>query len=123
MKTQKMMLIVVSLLVLFSMLLASCAPAATETAVPPEEAEEPTEAEEPEEPAAEEPTTVEVWFHSGKGEERDVLDAQVKDFNEMQDEIFIDAVQLPELEIVRIALVNLVAGDEDLIRVDLGQIE
>ena len=97
MKYQKTMLFMVSLFVLFSMLLVSCAPAATETAAPPpEEAEEPAEAEEPEEPTAEEPTTVEVWFHSGKGEERDVLDAQVKDFNAMQDEIFIDAVQLPE---------------------------
>lgn len=46
-------------------------------------------------PAAE-AVTVEVWFHSGKGEEREVLDAQVADFNAMQDEVVIDAVQLPE---------------------------
>jgi multiple sugar transport system substrate-binding protein len=43
-----------------------------------------------------EPITVEIWFHSGKGEERDVLNAQVEDFNAMQDEYEIDAVQLPE---------------------------
>ena len=43
-----------------------------------------------------EPVTIEVWFHSGKGEERDVLDAQVADFNAMQQEVIIDAVQLPE---------------------------
>ena len=43
-----------------------------------------------------EPVTVEVWFHSGKGEEREVLDAQVKDFNAMQGDVIIDAVQLPE---------------------------
>lgn len=41
--------------------------------------------------------TVTVWFHSGKGEERQVLDAQVKAFNEAQaGKIKIDAVQLPE---------------------------
>jgi len=40
--------------------------------------------------------TVEVWFHSGKGEEREVLDAQVEEFNAMQDAIVIDAIQLPE---------------------------
>jgi multiple sugar transport system substrate-binding protein len=42
------------------------------------------------------PVTVSVWFHSGKGEERDVLNAQIKDFNSMQDNIVIEAVQLPE---------------------------
>jgi len=46
--------------------------------------------------AADEPVTVEVWFHSGKGEEREVLDAQVEEFNSSQDAIVIDAVQLPE---------------------------
>ncbi len=98
MKFQKTLLIVVSSLVLLAMLLGSCSSPTPEAEVPaPEEVEQP--AEEPaeaEEPSAAEPTSVEVWFHSGKGEERDVLDAQVKDFNAMQDEIFIDAVQLPE---------------------------
>ena len=58
---------------------------------------EPTVVEEPvvEEPVAES-ITVDVWFHSGKGEERDVLDAQVTSFNEMQDEVFVNAIQLPE---------------------------
>jgi len=43
-----------------------------------------------------EPVTIEVWFHSGKGEERAVLDAQVKDFNAMQNEVIVKAVRLPE---------------------------
>lgn len=43
-----------------------------------------------------EPVTVEVWFHSGKGEEREVLDAQVEDFNAMQNEVIVKAVRLPE---------------------------
>lgn len=43
-----------------------------------------------------EPVTIEVWFHSGKGEEREVLDAQVKDFNAMQNEVIVKAVRLPE---------------------------
>ncbi len=48
------------------------------------------------EEAPEGPVTVEVWFHSGKGEERDVLDAQVEEFNTMQSEVVIEAVRLPE---------------------------
>lgn len=42
------------------------------------------------------PVTIEVWFHSGKGEEREVLDAQVEDFNAMQNEVIVKAVRLPE---------------------------
>lgn len=81
----------ISILVVVSMLLVACG----ETSAPVEE--EPA-GEEPavEEPVAAEPVTVDVWFHSGKGEEREVLDAQVTTFNEMQDEIIINAVQLPE---------------------------
>ena len=45
---------------------------------------------------AADPVTIEVWFHSGKGEERDVLKAQVEDFNAMQNEVIVKAVQLPE---------------------------
>jgi len=43
-----------------------------------------------------EPVTIEVWFHSGKGEEREVLDAQVEDFNAMQNQVIVKAVRLPE---------------------------
>ncbi len=43
-----------------------------------------------------EPVTIEVWFHSGKGEEREVLDAQIEDFNAMQKEVIVKAVRLPE---------------------------
>jgi len=88
-------------LVVMSLIASACvvpAPPAAE-APPAEEAapaeEEAAEEVEEEAPAAE-PVTVEVWFHSGKGEERDVLDAQVEDFNAMQDEVIIDAVILPE---------------------------
>lgn len=42
------------------------------------------------------PVTIEVWFHSGKGEERAVLNAQVREFNAMQDEVFVKLVELPE---------------------------
>lgn len=41
-------------------------------------------------------TQVKLWFHSGRGSERDVINDQVRRFNAMQDEIEIIAVQLPE---------------------------
>jgi multiple sugar transport system substrate-binding protein len=75
-----------TLLVIVSTLVMACGAPATE-APPAEEEEAPAEAE---------PVTIEVWFHSGKGEERDVLDAQVEDFNAMQDEVIVEAVLLPE---------------------------
>ena len=83
-----------SILVLLVMVVAlvACGGPSEEPAVEEPAAEEPAV----EEPVAAEPVTVEVWFHSGKGEEREVLDAQVSDFNAMQDAIVIDAVQLPE---------------------------
>lgn len=96
MRTKKVLFYTMILLLVSSMLLAACQSSAPTEAPAEPEMEEPAEPEEPEEMAATEPTTVEVWFHSGKGEERDVLDAQVTDFNAMQDEIFIDAIQLPE---------------------------
>jgi multiple sugar transport system substrate-binding protein len=41
--------------------------------------------------------TVSVWFHSGKGEERQALDAQVADFNEANaGEVKIELINLPE---------------------------
>jgi multiple sugar transport system substrate-binding protein len=85
-----------ALLVITSTLVAACGPQATEAPAEPSEPEvAPTEAEaEPAEPA--EAVTIDVWFHSGKGEERDALDAQVADFNGMQDEVQVNAIQLPE---------------------------
>ncbi|MBI9043966.1 MAG: sugar ABC transporter substrate-binding protein [Anaerolineaceae bacterium] len=92
MSSKRKFWIILSLLMAFSLVLSACQPAATEEAPVVDEVEE-VEEEMEEKP---EPVSVEVWFHSGKGEERDVLDAQVSDFNAMQDDIFIDAVQLPE---------------------------
>jgi multiple sugar transport system substrate-binding protein len=89
--------LILALLVIFSMIAAQCggatptqAPAAE---APTEEAQAPAAATEA--PAAE-PVTVEVWFHSGKGEERDVLDAQVEAFNAANTDVQIDATRLPE---------------------------
>lgn len=75
---------VLTMLIVASMLLAACGP--TE----PEVVEEPVVEE------AAEPITVDVWFHSGKGEEREVLDAQVEAFNGMQDDVIVNAILLPE---------------------------
>lgn len=41
-------------------------------------------------------TEVSVWFHSGKGPERDALNAQVEAFNAGQDDYVVVAEQLPE---------------------------
>ena len=41
-------------------------------------------------------TDIEIWFHSGQGSEREVLNAQVADFNVMQNKIKVTAKQLPE---------------------------
>lgn len=68
------------LLIFAAMLLAACGGAGTEV---------PTEA-----PTG--PVEIDVWFHSGKGEERDVLDAQVTDFNSMQDSVQVNPILLPE---------------------------
>ncbi|MGW8143845.1 MAG: ABC transporter substrate-binding protein [Anaerolineales bacterium] len=97
MSTKKKILLIISMMVTFAILMVACAPAATPTEAPAE----PTGEQQPEQ-ATEQPsegmekTVVDVWFHSGKGEERDVLDGQVTDFNAMQDAIEINAVQLPE---------------------------
>lgn len=97
MNTKKTLWLVIAFILISALILTACAPAATPTAAPEEPSEEMEEPEaEPEEPMTGEAVTVDVWFHSGKGEERDVLDAQVTDFNAMQDEIQINAVQLPE---------------------------
>ncbi len=45
---------------------------------------------------AEGPVEIEVWNHSGKGAEREALDATIKKFNSMQDEIKVNLTRLPE---------------------------
>ncbi len=42
------------------------------------------------------PIVIEVWNHSGKGAERDALDATITKFNSMQDEIQVNLTRLPE---------------------------
>lgn len=52
-----------------------------------------------EEAAAEEmaePVTIDIWFHSGKGEERDALEASIEEFNNTHTDVQVNAVQLPE---------------------------
>ncbi|HRW94167.1 MAG TPA: ABC transporter substrate-binding protein, partial [Thermotogota bacterium] len=39
---------------------------------------------------------IDMWFHSGRGEERNVIQDQVERFNAMQDLVFVNAVELPE---------------------------
>jgi len=41
-------------------------------------------------------TEITVWYHSGRGSERQVTQDQVKRFNEMQDDIKVNLVELPE---------------------------
>lgn len=45
---------------------------------------------------AKEPVTIEVWFHAGKGEERDALEKQIEEFNTTQNEVTVKATMLPE---------------------------
>jgi multiple sugar transport system substrate-binding protein len=80
-----------SLTVIMAVLVVACGPQATQAPAEPTQA--PAEATQP--PAAE-AITIDIWFHSGKGEERDALNAQVEDFNAMQDQYQINAIQLPE---------------------------
>lgn len=42
------------------------------------------------------PIVLEVWFHSGKGEERAALDAQIEAFNASHPDIQVEPVRLPE---------------------------
>jgi len=78
---------ILGLLVIVALMVMACAPPAPKPEAKPTEA--PT-------PAPKEKVKIKVWFHSGKGEERAVLDAQVADFNAMQDEVEVEAIRLPE---------------------------
>jgi multiple sugar transport system substrate-binding protein len=49
-----------------------------------------------EEAEQEGPVEIDVWNHSGKGAEREALDATIKEFNSMQNEVQVNLVRLPE---------------------------
>ncbi|OIO97073.1 MAG: ABC transporter substrate-binding protein [Anaerolineae bacterium CG2_30_64_16] len=85
---------IISLFLLVALVATACVqPAPPPTTAPPPPA---TEAPQATQPPAKEAVTIKVWFHSGKGEERDVLDAQVRDFNAMNTGVTVNAVELPE---------------------------
>ncbi len=58
------------------------------------------------------PTTVTAWFHDGQGPERQVLEAQVRDFNASQREVRVKLLVLPETDYG--ALVQSAADSGDL---------
>ena len=49
-----------------------------------------------EEAEQEGPVEIDVWNHSGKGAEREALDATIQEFNSMQNEVQVNLVRLPE---------------------------
>lgn len=90
----KRLRVVMTVLTSAAILLAACgAPAATPTAAPPTTAptREPTVA-----PPEAGPVTVSLWFHSGRGGERDALTQILDNFARDHPEIQVDAVELPE---------------------------
>jgi multiple sugar transport system substrate-binding protein len=42
------------------------------------------------------PVTIEAWYHSGSGTQRDILSAQVEEFNASQSDVIVNLVLLPE---------------------------
>jgi multiple sugar transport system substrate-binding protein len=86
MKTRKTLWLLLALAVVGSLLIAACGGAATPA--------EPTEGVEP--PPADEPQTVTLWFHSGRGSERDALNEILDNFREARTDIEVEAVELPE---------------------------
>jgi multiple sugar transport system substrate-binding protein len=96
---KKCLWLILAALLILSLVIA-CGGQATPAAEEPAAEKPAAEESAAEEPAAEESVgeavTVEIWFHSGKGEEREVLDAQVEAFNAMGTGVTVDAVLLPE---------------------------
>lgn len=103
--------LILTTLIVVALTTAACAGAGTQQGAEAPEAEPLTEEEAveeveevAEEAAAEEPAeeemaeavTVDVWFHSGKGAERDALNASIEEFNNTHTDVQVNAVQLPE---------------------------
>ncbi len=91
----------VGLIVVLALALAACGGDTTDTettegAEPLTEEEPLEELEETTEGVADEPTTVSLWFHSGRGAERDALNQILSNFADEHPNITVDAVELPE---------------------------
>ena len=71
--------VIFPLLVVLSMLFSACGSTSSTTAG-----------------SASSPITVQLFFHSGQGPERDALNATLKAFSDRNPDITVDAVQLPE---------------------------
>ncbi len=87
---------VLGLLALIAMLVVACGPTPTPAPQPTKAAPPATAVPAATKAPAAKAVTVSVWFHSGKGEERQVLDEQVTAFNAAHTDVQVKAVQLPE---------------------------
>ena len=91
----------VGLIVVLALALAACGGDTTDTettegAEPLTEEEPLEELEETTEGVADEPTTVSLWFHSGRGAERDALNQILSNVADDHPNITVEAVELPE---------------------------
>jgi len=93
-----------SLLLALFLALAACGGDGEETGAEPLTEEEPLEEleesseelEEAGEEATDEEVVVSLWFHSGRGAERDALSTILENFEAQHENITVDAVELPE---------------------------
>ncbi len=88
-------LILSLLLILALAACGSATPAAAPAQQAPAAAEPAAQQSAAEEPAAA-PAAVSLWFHSGRGEERDALNETLKSFAAQRSDIVVNAVELPE---------------------------
>jgi multiple sugar transport system substrate-binding protein len=121
---KKTIFTILAVLVVMSMFMAACAPAATEA--PP--AEEPAAEEPAEEPAAEEPAeepaaeaiTLSLWYHgAGNDVERSIITQIIDDFNASQSEYFVEMQDFPQDSYNDSIVAAALAGDlPDIIDMD-----
>jgi multiple sugar transport system substrate-binding protein len=109
MKTTSKLLKLLVICAMLAGVLASCAPAATPTAVAvdPTTAVKPTQA--PAEPPAPEPAKLTFWFN-WEGTNADVMNDLVNRFNEQNPDIMVESVFQPYADIMTLYQTSIVAG-------------